>query len=288
MILITGSTGFVGQNLLKSIIDKNIKVRCLVRGKRKIGNTKLNVIEGDLLNKDSLDKATQNVNIVIHLAAIIKSSNSKEFININVEGTKNLVDACIKNKIKKIIYISSLDAGLNDTNVYGKSKKLGEDIIINSGINYVILRPSLIYGKNSQDITMLTNLIKKFSFIPIIGDGKSRLQPVYVDDVCDIIIKLINSKIKNKLYYVAGEEKISMNDFIDKIASLYSKKIIKIHFPLWLLFLPLKLYGFIFRGSVNYESIKLLNKDKICDINFIKRDLNFSPINLDKGLRYIL
>lgn len=288
MILITGSTGFVGQNLLKSIIDKNIKVRCLVRNKRKINNNKLDIVEGDLINKDSLDKATQNVNTVIHLAAMIKSSNPKDFINININGVKNLVEACIKNKVKKIIYISSLDAGLNDTNIYGKSKKLGEDIIKNSDIDHIILRPSLIYGKNSQDIIMLTNLIKKFPFIPIIGNGKSRLQPVYVNDVCEIIIKLINSKIKNKLYYIAGEEKISMNDFVDKIASLYSKRIIKIHFPLWLLWLPLKLYGFIFRGSMNYESVKLLNKDKICDISDIKRDFNFKPISLNKGLEYTL
>ncbi len=288
MILITGSTGFVGQNLLKSIIDKNIKVRCLVRNKRKINNNKLDIVEGDLINKDSLDKATQNVNTVIHLAAMIKSSNPKDFINININGVKNLVEACIKNKVKKIIYISSLDAGLNDTNIYGKSKKLGEDIIKNSDIDHIILRPSLIYGKNSQDIIMLTNLIKKFPFIPIIGNGKSRLQPVYVNDVCEIIIKLINSKIKNKLYYIAGEEKISMNDFVDKIASLYSKRIIKIHFPLWLLWLPLKLYGFIFRGSMNYESVKLLNKDKICDISDIKRDFNFKPISLNKGLGYTL
>lgn len=290
MILITGASGFVGKNLLKNLVNRNMKVRALVRDKNKIDDSnKCEILEGDLLDKRSLDKATQNVDIVVHLAAIIKSSNTKELMNVNVQGTKNLVVFCNKNKVKKIIYVSSLDAGLSNTSVYGRSKRLGEAIIEDSGIDYIILRPSLIYGKNSKDIIMLSELIRKLPLVPVIGNGKSKIQPVYVEDVSGVIIKLIYSKIKNKMYYIAGEEMISMNDLINEIADLYSKRVIKIHIPLWALWLPIKLYSFVFKSSsINYDSLKLLNKDKICDISDIKKDLKFKPISFDDGLKWVI
>lgn len=290
MLLITGATGFVGRRLLKKIIDKKIKVRCLIRNKKKIdGGNELEIIQGDLSDRDTLYDATLGVDTVVHLAAVIKSSDPSEFMNVNVQGTRNLVEACIKNEVKKIIYVSSLDAVLNETNIYGKTKAIGEDIIKNSNIDYIILRPSLIYGRGSKDITLLTELINRYPLIPVVGSGEGKLQPVYVDDVCDTIVKLIESDKKNKIYHIAGEQKISLNDLIDKIAGLSSRQVIKVHVPLWLLWLPLKLYSLIARNStINYESLNLLTNDKTCEIDDIKNDFHFKPLSLDDGLRLVL
>jgi NADH dehydrogenase len=286
MIFVTGATGFIGKNLLKKLLDKNFSVRALVRDKSKISKiNNLEVVDGDLLDKEKLFKATENVDVVIHLAAVVKSFSFQEYIKVNVEGTRNLIDACLKNKTKKIIYISSLDACLNKTNCYGESKALGEKIIIASGIDYIILRPALVYGRGSEAIVTLAGLIKKLPVIPVVGSGKAILQPVYVNDVCHAIINLLESNLKNKLFYLAGEERISIDGLIDKIAKIYSKKVIKIHVPLWLIFLPLKLCNFIIKNSAfTYDSLKLSNTNKICDMNEIKSLLNFKFLSLDEGL----
>lgn len=286
MILVTGATGFIGKNLLKKLLDKNLPVRALARDKNKISKVNnLEVVEGDLLDKEKLFKATENVDVVIHLAAVVKASSSYGYNKTNIEGTKNLVEACLKNKVKKIIYISSLDACLDGTNCYGESKALGEKIVIASGIDYIIIRPALVYGKESDAVGVLADLIKKLPIIPVVGNGKAILQPIYVDDVCRAIIKLLESDLKNKMFYLAGEERISIDGLIDKIAKIYSKKVMKIHVPLWLMFLPLKLYNFIIKNSAfTYDSLKLSNTDKICDISEIKSLLNFKFINLEEGL----
>lgn len=290
MILVTGATGFVGQNLLKQLVNERIKVRCLVRDKNKISeSSEVEIIQGDISDKFILYKATQNVGIIVHLAAVIKSSDHEEFMNVNVKGAESLVEAGIKNKVNKIIYISSLDAALDRTNIYGKTKAIGEGIVKKSNMDYIILRPALIYGKGSKDIGMLAKFIKKYPFMPVVGSGEGKLQPVYIDDICNIIIKLIKSDIRNKTYYIAGEQKITLNGLIDKIAGKFSKKVIKIHIPLWLLWLPLKLYGIVIKNSqINYESLSLLNQDKICNIDEIKKDFNFKPVSLDDGLRLVL
>lgn len=290
MILVTGATGFVGQNLLKQLVNERIKVRCLVRDKNKISeSSEVEIIQGDISDKFILYKATQNVGIIVHLAAVIKSSDHEEFMNVNVKGAESLVEAGIKNKVNKIIYISSLDAALDRTNIYGKTKAIGEGIVKKSNMDYIILRPALIYGKGSKDIGMLAKFIKKYPFMPVVGSGEGKLQPVYIDDICNIIVKLIKSDIRNKTYYIAGEQKITLNGLIDKIAGKFSKKVIKIHIPLWLLWLPLKLYGVIIKNSqINYESLSLLNQDKTCNIDEIKKDFNFKPVSLDDGLKLVL
>lgn len=290
MILVTGGTGFLGKNLLKKLIHEKILFRCLVRDRKKIDdNSRVEIIEGDILDRGILDKATKDVDTVIHLAAIIKSGDNSDLVRVNVDGTRNLVDACITNGVKRIIYISSLDAGLKDISIYGKTKGIAEDIIKSSNTDYVILRPALIYGKGSKDICLLAELIKRYPVIPVFGDGEGLLQPVYVDDVCDIIIKLIKDRnIKNKIYYIAGEEAISLNNLIDKIAGLFSKRVIKIHIPLWVLWLPLRVYNLFEKKSlINYKSLSILSMDKVCGIGEARGDLNFNPINLEGGLKSV-
>jgi len=290
VILVTGGAGFLGRNLLKKLFNGKIRVRCLVRDRKKIDNdAKVEIIEGDILDRESLYKAAQDVDTVIHLAAIIRSGDNNDFIRVNVDGTRNLVDACLKNGVQRIIYISSLDAGLKNANIYGRTKAIAEDIVRKSGIDYIILRPALIYGKGSKDICLLAELIKRYPVIPVFGDGEGLLQPVYVDDVCDVILKLINDRnIKNKIYYVAGKEKISLNSLIDKIAGLFSKRVIKIHIPLWVLWLPLRVYNLFEKKSlINYKSLSILSMDKVCEIGEVRGDLNFKPLNLEEGLKSV-
>lgn len=290
MLFVTGATGFVGRNLLRKFAGRNRKIRCLVRNNRKMdaGND-LEIVNGDLLDKDRLYTITQNVDTVIHLAAVINSADPEELMSVNVHGTRNLVEACVKNGVRKIIYVSSLDAVLDQTNFYGKTKAMGEEIIKKSCINYIILRPSFIYGKDSESIILLAKLIKKYPLIPVVGSGKGKLQPIYIDDVCETIIKLVDNSQKNKTYNIAGEQKISINDLIDKIAGIYSKRIFKIHVPVRLLWLPLRLRGLVMSNSLmNYESLRLLDNDKTCELSDIKKDLDFKPVSLDDGLKLAL
>jgi len=290
MILITGGSGFVGRNLLRRLACEGMRIKCLVRDKSNIfWNDSIEIIKGDITDRNILCEATKGVDTIIHLAAVIKSSVTDKFIGVNIIGTKNLIDAGLMNGVKRIIYISSLDATLDNPNIYGRTKAGGEAEIIKSNIDYIILRPALIYGKDSKDINILAKIIKIFPAIPVIGDGTCKLQPVYVNDVCEIIVKLIKSDIKNKIYYIAGEQEINMNDLIDKIARVYAKKVFKVHVPLWLLWVPIKIYNFFLKNStLNYQALKLLNRDKTCKINEIKKEFNFKPVNIDDGLRHIL
>ena len=258
-ILITGATGFVGKNLLNAL-EKDHDIRILSRKKINVKGAYI----GDLFNRDLLLEATK-VNIVVHLAGIAKGN----VIKVNSLGTKNLVEACIVNQVERFIFISSYDAILKTE--YGRSKKLAEGYIRDSGLNYIILRPTVIYGKsNNKDLDKLINMIKKYSFAVIPGDGEIRLQPLFVDDLVDLIVKIIKSERKNKTYFVGGEI-LSFNQIVDTISKNLSKKVKKINIPTF---------------AVRFLNKSLL-QDKTCKIDEIKKDFDFNPTPFEKGIEYL-
>ena len=262
-ILVTGASGFVGKNLIPTLSREGYTIYILSMKK----SYDSNLFIGDLGNKDVLFEATKNMDIVIHLAGITKG----DVFNVNTEGTKNLVDSCIKNKIKKFIFISSYDVIINVK--YGKSKAKAEDHIINSGLNYLIFRPTVIYGKNNnKDLDKLIELIKKYPIIPIPGNGEFKLQPILVDDLVNLIIKAVKSKIKNKIYFVAGPKPITFNQIVDIISKKFSKRVYRINIPKFIIYLKNK---------------NLLN-DKVCSIDKVKKDFNFNPVTFEVGINKIL
>lgn len=284
MILITGGTGFIGAHLLKKL--KATKIRCLVRKDITLGDN-VETVKGDLTDVKSLEEATKGVSVVVHLAAVIKSNKKEDFEKINIKGTKKLIEACIKNKVKRFIHISSYDAILNDRYDYAYSKLKSEEILKNSGLDYLILRPTVVYGKNDKEsLGGLFNIIKKYSFAPVIGNGEYKLQPVYIDDLIKVILICLKSNNVNKTYFIAGSEALTFNQIIDQMAKVLSKKVIRIHFPLWLLKILLKPYELLSKHPyLTYKKILAVTENKICDITQIEKEFNFRPMGFEEGLK---
>jgi len=169
MILVTGGTGFVGTQLVKDLVESGHSVRVLSR--EDVYNPRVNIVKGDLLDKESLKKALKDVETVIHLAGKISYNASKEEIfKVNYEGTKNLLEAC-KN-VKKLLFSSSVAVygeikepaietqPPTPKTIYGESKVAGEKAIQESGIPNICFRLSVIYGTNNP---IWNDVFKMFS-----------------------------------------------------------------------------------------------------------------------------
>jgi len=282
MIAITGATGFLGSNLIPKLKDK--KVKCLVR--KYIDNNKIDPVVGDINDIVSVNKLLEKTKVLIHLAAAIDSKNKEYYYKINVQGTKNLIDSCKKNKVKRIIFVSSMASTKDYLDDYGKSKKEAEDLIRKSGLDYTILRPSFIYGKNSNSMKKMINFINSFKFIPIVGNGEYTLNPVHVDDVVKSIISCINSKKSiKKTYDILGKSEISFNEFINAISEKYNIQKRKIHIPIPIC-LVISSVGSILGPSFPLKKSFVLSLESKYKgtIASAERDLNYHPISFKEGL----
>jgi len=244
-ILVTGASGFIGSNLVRQLAkNSEYRISALSRGKSDIpaimtGN--VSIVRGDLLDGDGLKEATDDIDILIHLAAVKEHHRNKETIfSTNVQGTKNLLD-CSKH-VKQFIFASSTLVS-NPLDAYSESKNQCEEIIRESGVNFTILRFAPVFGSgDTTSLTMLIESIQSGRTIPIPGNGRQLIQPTHVDDV----VRAIETSIMNREYFnrtctVAGEP-ITLKEFIDSVSRILNRNTRGVHIPIRILKPIVKVY----------------------------------------------
>lgn len=284
-VLITGATGFVGINLVPKLGFCD-KVKCLVRKASNVSSIKqknVELVQGDINDRQSLERAMKGIDVVVHMAAVIFSNSPEEQRKANVDGTKNIVEACRKCRVKKMVYLSSVAVlyGKERSNYgYSITKKEAEDFVMKSKFNSIILRPSLIYGKGSR----LTRIISMVRYFPILPLPKFMLekrleQPVFVDDVAGAIITSIktNSLKKNHPYFIAGPGSMSVSEIIDK-TTIYPFRPLKLSIPASLIRFFARIYQKLVKGSpIQAEHFSKQLKIFSFDISDAKKDFQYNP-----------
>jgi nucleoside-diphosphate-sugar epimerase len=281
VILITGATGFLGYYVIRSLVQAyaTSDLRCFVRPESNTGFLKESGIElayGDLGDSSSLAKALNNVDIFINLASL------------GFGHASNIISACEASNIQRAIFISTTAIFTTlDTNSK-EVRKEAEERIQNSRLAYTILRPTMIYGsERDRNICRLINFLNKSPVIPILGSGDHLQQPVYVQDVAEAIRQsLENEETLEKAYNIAGATPLTYNAVIDIMCLFLGRRCVKIHLPLRLSLLAVKV-GMLIPGlpSISREQVLRLNENKAFDIENARQDFGYSPLSFEKGVR---
>lgn len=296
MILVTGAAGFVGYHLVNALAGKQKRVRCLVRNepaKINICDKHIEVIQGDIRDKKVIDSAVKGARQVVHLAAVIQSPDPEVVCQVNVEGTRNLVESSRQYGVEQFVFFSTLNTVLPVKNRYSKSKEKAEDIVRKSGLNFTILRPSVIYGNGDDGtIARLVHAVKNRKIIYLLGNGKYKLQPVYIDDVIKAICETLNNlcQFKDRTLFLVGKEIVSYTGLVDVISEIIGVKKYKCYIPLSVIDIIIKVFSLFSKKGIQLEDkLKTYPHDKIIVDKLLQKDifpLQVTP--LKEGLsRYI-
>ncbi len=302
--LVTGGTGFIGSNICQLLVNANHSVKIFDNNSRgsiskiKKIKRKIKFIKGDIRNKESLKRALKNTDAVIHLAYINGTkyfySNPVLILDIAIKGILNIIEACIKNRVKELYLASSSEVYqtplkiptdeqeplkipdiFNPRYSYGGGKILTELMGVHYGKKYfkklIIFRPHNVYGPDMGSDHVIPEFIKRFKTLKskkfrIQGTGNEIRSFIYIEDFIDAF-KLILKRGKHlNIYNIGTSEKIKIKELAFRLSRIFKKKIILKKTPLA-------------RGGT---------KVRIPDINKIKK-LGFkSKFSLDKGLKKIL
>jgi len=278
-ILVTGSRGFIGKELVKELQRRGNFVR------------EFDLVLGDdIRKKEHCSKAVKEMQVVIHLAALLEESASlSELREVNVKGTENLLEVAAKERIKQFIFLSTVgvmgdikqkaneSTPLNPKTKYEKSKAEAEKIVLDSQelVPVTILRSAMVLGPNPY-WKEIVSLIKKG--FPIIGSGKNNFQTIYYKDLISAIIFVLNNPKAENSLFIAAEEKpkklIELYSLIQKEMGI--KKEIKTT-PKFLALVPSFLYRFIEKKSIFLpEHIERLVRERSYSIEKIK-SLGWKP-----------
>jgi len=225
--VVTGASGFVGKNLRKFLFENNIKTISISRKDFKKFKNETKIVSKNYDEKIILPKI-KNSTVLIHLVGIGKQTVTADYSLINLEFTKKIIKLCKQANIKKIVYNSGLGVSKNTTLGYFISKYKAEQHIITSKLDFTIFRPSYIVGKDDLFTKYLKSQIKK-GIIEIPGSGKYSIQPIFINDVCEIILKSIHDgKFSKKILDLVGDELITFEKYVSTFSIHTGTKIKKI------------------------------------------------------------
>jgi NADH dehydrogenase len=292
VIFLTGGSGYVGQRLLARLAARGERVRCLVLPGDPVdlaARFPVEVVRGDLLDAASLETAGEGVTAVVHGAALMLPNAKERIRAVNVDGTANLLQAVRAWGARRFVYMSAVSAVYKAVNSYGRSKADAERLVRESGLDYTILRPTMVYGEGGGlHFAKLVGTLRKLPLVvPIVGSGGARLQPVWVEDLVTAIETVLASpRAVGRAYNVSGATVVRFDEFLDLIFAMTGLRRVKLRVPLWLCKAGAHTLAAVLPSSfVSPEAILGLSQNADLDFSEFRDECGYQPVTLDVGLR---
>jgi NADH dehydrogenase len=294
MILVTGGTGFIGAELVKHLHQTGVAYKLLLQPSarqdlfpRGMG---INVALSSLNDLRGVRASLQDVDVIYHLAGVERSGFMADFQSLEVDGIRNLTEAAVNAGVKRFFYLSHLGADRASAYSLMKAKGIAESTIKSSGLNYTIIRVSMVYGEGDNFTRSLANLIRRIPFItPVPGDGQVLLQPLWVEDLVTSLQWALNMKsTENTILQVGGPEHLSFVDVLRQISSAIKKRRTFAEFN------PVRLAGLMQYVESRVEDLpntlfwnEYLAENRICALDSMPRTFGINPARFSQNLGYL-
>jgi nucleoside-diphosphate-sugar epimerase len=294
-LFITGFSGFIGSNLLRRIDPRKYQKVYGLGRTQPAGHFPENFqfVKGCICDTDSYARYLNSCDTVIHLAAATGKAMPAEYFKVNTRGTELLIEQSQQSGVKNFLYVSTIAAKFADKNLYyyAQSKEQGEHAVTGSRLNYAIVRPTIVIGKEAVIWKTLSNLARK-PVLLMLGDGTARIQPIYIEDLVDCLLTILDSNyFSNEVYELGGPEEITFEHLLKRIHHLYhAKDPSVVHIPLKLLsatlsFLEKRFYSVL---PINAGQLCAFNNDGTIEMNRLFRVAAPQMRNVDSMLQQVV
>ncbi len=295
-ILVAGGTGFIGSQVVAELLrnpENEVSVLTRNRQKNPFGE-RVRMVAGDVRDAASLERATAGPEAIIHAVQfpnhpVEAPRKGYTYMEIDGRGTQRMVAAAKENGVSRFIYLSGAGAGQGRQENWFRAKDMAESAIRESGMEYVILRPSWIYGPEDRSLNRFIAFIKYLPFVPVIGDGRTRVQPISIFDVARIAAQALrNPAAANQTFELGTSAPLTMDEILRTVMRVMGKRRPLLHQPKGLvkaLVAPLQLLP---APPMSPAAIDFITTEALIDPSETERVFNLKIEPLEAGLRRYL
>ncbi|MBT4921871.1 MAG: complex I NDUFA9 subunit family protein [Rickettsiales bacterium] len=296
-ITIFGGTGFLGRHVVKELANSGCKINLVTRNKERASELKvgislgqLNILQGDVLDNEFVESIVSKSDIIINLIGCWFERNVGDFAKLHAQFPELLAQLATKYKLTQLIHVSALTIDQNHSSLYASTKLSGEKAIKENFANHVLLRPSAIFGYDDNFINKFANISTTSPIIPLLLGGKTKFQPVYVNDVARAIARVAHTdKYNCATYEVGGPDIYNMREIVEMILDILQRKRLLVNIPLNPALLLGKILGKLPNPKLTSDQVKMLTTDNITQNNSATfYDLSIQPRSLEDLLPSIL
>ena len=292
MILVTGSTGFVGRRVVAVLTSGGHPVRALVHIPSRasvLSGYDVEIAQADVLDPDSLRRACEGVDALIHLVAVIRERGGQTFQGVNYQGTRKMLEAAEGAGVDRFIYSSALGASSDPAFPYLYSHWMAEQEVARSPISHTIVRFSVGFGEGDRFFNTLAAQAKLSPVVPVAGDGACRFQPIAVEDMARCLVAACERGYSaGRTIEAGGPEHLSYDEILDIVAGTLGVKIAKAHLPLALVKPAAALMELLLpRAIATGEDLEMLTMDNVTELDATEKAFGFQPRAVRGNLRYL-
>jgi uncharacterized protein YbjT (DUF2867 family) len=291
-VAVTGANGFVGRHTVARLQSAGHDVRAVISerpgAERELHGTvaQMDVRRADVRKPESLRGAFDGVDAVIHTVAI-PTERKQRFAEVNVAGVAHVIAEARRAGVTRIVHMSALGADPTSPYPYLRSKGEGQAIVTGSGIAHVVLRSSLLFGEGDDFFPRLAfSLI--FPVVPVPGNGKSRFQPVHVDDIAQALVAAVQRREVAGVHEVGGAEPVTYDEMLAETMRGTGKRRPTLHMPVPLMKPPAWVMGLVMPDPpVTIAQLDLLAVDNTPRQNALEPVFGVRPRPFKGALDYL-
>jgi uncharacterized protein YbjT (DUF2867 family) len=286
-VAVVGATGFVGSHLVPYLVERGHTVRAISRRGRRLDGwgTEVQPLAADVETGAGLGAAMTGVDAIVHLVAIPREVGGRTFDEVNVQGVERMLAAVQAAGVRRIVHMSVLGVVDDPRLAYLSSKWRGEQMVRQSGSEWVVIRPSLLFGEGDGFFNLIKVTLTWWSpgVVAIPGDGATRFQPLSVDDLAIAVERcLVDPERAGSVYELGGPAYLSYRQIVDAVMAATGKRRLKLNLPVPLISALTAVTDRLLPAfPVSHDQVASMDRPNYAELDSFEKTFGIKPRPLD-------
>ena len=288
IVVIFGGSGFVGQHLVRVLARDGWRIKIAVRRPdlaeflKPLGTVgQIQPIQANLRFPESVSSAVVGSNAVVNLVGILSENRNQKFAAVQAQGARVVAEASKKAGVAKLVQISAIGADENSNSEYSQTKAEGETAAFENFPDAFVVRPSIIFGPEDNFFNQFARMMRISFMLPLIGNGVTKFQPVFVGDVAEAIAKCIQGEVKSgNILELGGSEVLSFRECLELLFEVTNRRRLFLPIPFEIAKMMGKLLQIIPNAPLTADQVEILKSDNVVSQDAIEQGRTLEGIGI--------